>query len=279
MKYLIAFILVIFSVSILAEPIPFDPGRGLVEIDVVVDGHAYGKFGIDTGADRLYIDKVFGKNNYLVFKKSQPQRKIVGLEGDSEAGSISVRSLKISDDETLYNLEATAVDLRSLIKDTTGGVPDGLIGLQILSRFYVSVDYPNKTLELLSFEPSFILERQYYEIPFNQYQHLILVDVTFENNITAPMILDYCASFTTIDKSFADKIDLDSDYSGRQNVSFMALSEDIISTNVPVVVKDYSEFKKSVPRAEFAGILGASYLYQHKITVDYKRKKIYIHKK
>jgi len=277
MKILL-FLISFLPFTIWAQAISFDPQRGLVEVKVILDGQVKGTFGIDTGADRLYIDKTFAQENQLTFRQPIPQRKIVGLEGTSKAYAVSLRSLRIGGDISLYNLRATAIDIRQLVNDSTGNIPDGLIGYEILRRFYVKVNYPQRKMELLSFEPDFLRGKRYFTIPFKQYQHLILVNVTFPNDMTASMILDYCASQTTINSSLAKKLGINSEKSENVIVSEMTLGESVTSKNVPVLIRDYPQFKKSVARAQFDGVLGYSFLSHYVITVDYKRHRIYVHK-
>ena len=270
----LSFIIIICLASLLkAESIHFDPMRGLVEVDVVINGHAKGKFGIDTGADFLYIDKTFVKNNNLKLENKRPRRSVTGVDGSSEVYAFNLRSLKIGD-ERLYNLDASVIDMSKIINDQRRGIPDGLIGYDVLQRFYITVDYPNRSLELDMSEPSFIKKSKLDMVPFKFKRHFILVDVTLNDSITVPMILDYCASQVFISNSLAKRLGINSK---RDNISKVSLDDKVITKNVNTVVVDYTKLKKGLKGVEFEGILGASFLYRHKITVDYKRKRIYKH--
>jgi len=264
------------ALTVIGVEIPFDPARGLVEVPVIIDGHAKGTFGIDTGADRLYIDSAFARKNKLTFVRSTPQRPVVGIDGSSEASFVNIRSLRIGE-ETLYNRQATAIGIGSVVKDKRLGYPDGLIGYNILRRFYVTVDYPARTLRLQMGEPDFLNNGKYRILRFSTFRHLILVDVTFNDSVTATLILDYCASYTSLSKSLARRIGLPLVKSKRQEVGTMDIGGIVNSANVPVVITDFSQFKKSLKGSKFEGILGASFLYKYKMTVDYKRKRIYVH--
>jgi len=246
---------------------------------VTIDGHVKGTFGIDTGADRLYIDSIFARKNKLTFVRSTPQRPVVGIDGSSGASFVDVRSLRIGK-ETLYNLQATAISMDRIIKDKHLGYPDGLLGHDILRRFYVTVDYPARTLKLEMGQPDFLKnkkEKAYRTIRFSTLRHLILVDVTLDDSVTVPMILDYCASYTSLSKPLAHRLGLDPIKDKRQTIATMSIGGKVKSSNVPVVVADLSHFKNSLKGANFEGIVGASFLYQHKLTIDYKGKRIYIH--
>ena len=267
------------ALTAFGEVIPFDPVRGLVEVEVIIDGRVKGTFGIDTGADRLYVDSAFARRHSLTFLRSPPQRPVVGIDGSSEASFIDIRSLRIGK-ETLYNLRATAINMDRIIKDKRLGYPDGLIGHDVLQRFYVTVDYPARTLRLQMGQPDFMKagkDSSYRTIRFSTHRHLILVDVTLDDSVTVPMILDYCASYTSLSKSLARQLGLDLKEDKRQIVATMSIGDIVTSKKVPAVVADLSQFKKSLRGAEFEGIVGASFLYRYKFTIDYKGKRIYVH--
>ena len=156
MKWAGFFILITFlCVNAWTGPMPFDPSRGLVEVEVTIDGMAEGAFGIDTGADRLYIDDGFVAEHNLTIRPLSGKSRVAGLGGTSEAQAVTIRSLRVGQDETLYNLKATSVDMSALANNSTVGHPDGLIGHDVLRRFFVTVDYPGRSMELASAVPDF----------------------------------------------------------------------------------------------------------------------------
>ncbi|MBU8932688.1 MAG: retropepsin-like domain-containing protein [candidate division Zixibacteria bacterium] len=259
-----------------AGVVPFDPMRGLVEIDVTIDGRFKGKFGVDTGADRIYIDREFAKKNGLKVGSGQPQRPVAGAMGSSEAWSVSFRSLEMAG-ERLYNLDATAIDMAAFIPDDKWGRPDGLIGYDLLQRFYVTVDYPHRELDLQMSEPVSLRKDSLDMVSFRNKRHLILVDVTLNDSIKVPMILDYCASQVFVSPDLARMLGMNPDKERRGILKRVSLSDKIVSLDVPVVVSDYTNLKKGLRGIEFEGILGAGFLFQHKITIDYKRNRIYRH--
>ena len=204
MKYVLptALLLVISAVAV---EIPFDPRRGLVEVEVLLDGRVRGSFGIDTGADGIYIDRGFARKNKLTFVGGTRERGVVGLQGRSEAETVKLRSLQVGD-ERLYNLKPVAIDMGALISDRSIGHPDGLLGYDALRRFYITVDYPRRQLTMRMEEPDFLQDRAFVAIPFSVKGHLALVDVTFNEEVTRPMILDYCASHTSISPGLARRL-------------------------------------------------------------------------
>lgn len=271
---LFGLLLAILAAGVWATTIPFDPMRGLVEVPVVLDGHVEGVFGIDTGADHLYIDREFARKNDLRLSNAAPQRDVVGVEGRSKVTMISLRSIEVAD-ERLYNQKAMGIDIAALTGDDRYGNPDGLIGYNILKRFWVTVDYPNHELTLQTRTPRFLSGKRYSEVEFDQYKHMILVEVTFNDETTVPMILDYCASFTTLSPKLAEELELSTKEREIQRVAKVQMGE-AVTENCAVTVADFSQLRRSAPRAKFEGILGGTFLFRHKITVDYRLDKVYV---
>ncbi len=273
----ISLLVVCLVLNSLAAAIPFNPIRGLVEADVIIDGRIKGKFGIDTGADHLYIDKTFASRNGLKVGEGAPQRGVTGADGVSDASTLNFRSLEIGG-QRLYNLTATAIDMNALIADKRFGLPDGLIGYEILQRFYVTVDYPQQKMELQMSQPSFLRTGNFDIVPFETKRHFIMVDVTFDDSITVPMVLDYCASQVFVSPALAKRLGMNTQGQRRTRVRKVTLDNKITTNNVVIYKSNFSRLLKQLRGVRFDGILGAGFLYQHKITIDYKRNRILRHK-
>ncbi len=258
-----------------AEPVLFDPSRGIVEVPVTINGAVTGKFGIDTGADRLYVDKTFATKNNLPIRK-RTERVVVGIDGKSETSAIDLRSFEFADN-SLHDITGTVIDMGALIKDKRFGHPDGLIGYELLQRCYVTVDYHNKLLNLQMEEPDFLEEKSFATIPFDIRYHFILVNALLNDSVEARFILDYCASFTTITQEIADALGLDPKAPNGNVIETFSVDDKLTSSNVRVLVSDLSNLKKRVGEIDIDGMLGANMLFRHKITVDYKRERLYIH--
>lgn len=273
----IIIILLLSGIDISAKPIPFDPSRGLVKIDVVIDGHIQGKFGIDTGADRLYMDKTFAEKNGIDVLRAPAQRNIQSVDGSTKAYAASLKSFSLSDNAVLKNISATVVDMKKLTNNASDLVLDGLIGNRILRQFYVSIDYPGHLLELSTQQPRFLSGNQYSTIDYSRYRDYIIVDVVINNKMTVPMLFDYCSSHTVLSPELAEELELEIPENKRVELASIRLG-DKESKDVKTVVRDLTSLKKSTPRAQFQGIIGATFLNAFRITVDYKKKKIYIQK-
>lgn len=261
--------------DMIAGSITFDPQRGIVEVPVTLNGRVKGTFGIDTGADHLYVDCEFAERNRLQRGASPPQRAVVGVDGTSEASVISLRSLRVAD-ESVHNLRAVVIDMDRMLGGEEVAHPDGLIGLDVLRRFYITIDFPRREFTLQTNRPNFLDTEGHEEIPFERQRHLITVDVVLNEGHVVPMFLDYCASYTSISQSLAERLGLDASQP-HHRIETIRIGQRTFTEDVAVTVTDFSRFRTAVVDSEFEGILGASFLYSHKITIDYKRGRVFVH--
>ncbi len=262
--------------TVWAGTIRFDPMHGLVEVDVVIDGHAKGRFGIDTGADLFYIDRGWAKRNQINVTDGPPQRGAVSVGGESGARMVPVRSLEIGD-ERLYNLTGVAIDMAALVANPKATPPDGLIGYDLLRRFFVTVDYPNRQMTLQSSQPDFLGRGGYETVPFEIAHHLIIVSVTIDDSVTVPMALDYCATHVLISPSLAARLGFDAD-AEQVTIPKVSMGGKITTEQVAAGIDDLSALRNRLGEDAFEGLIGGSFLYPHKITIDYGRDRIYLHR-
>jgi predicted aspartyl protease len=260
----------------LATTLPFDPSRGLVEIGITINGKIQGRFGIDTGADRLYLNRTFAIQNGLIPNQIPSRGKANGLTGSSMIQNVGLGSFKIGDEATLMNIPAAVIDLESMTQNVAGGVPDGLIGFDVLKQFYITVDYPAHSIELRTDAPRYLDGRAYHTVPFRAYRHLIVVDATINGNPVS-MVLDYCASHTIISPELAGRLGL----TGTGAESFVtiksaSLGEDMESGNFLAAVMSLDEYRRAVPDTRIEGLLGGTFLQTHVVTIDYGKHCLYI---
>lgn len=266
--------LVLFAVSLglpaKTARFPFDPSRGLVEVEATLNGALVGRFGLDTGADLLYIDRDFALRAGVLVPENQPGKIVRGISGQSQVASVQVRSFAIGD-ERIYNVPVEIIDLKAL-SGIKSNPPDGLIGYEALRRFYVTVDYPNQKIELFTFEPRHD-PNSVISVPFDQVGHLIVVKCEIDGK-SMNMFLDYCASHTLLTPEALKKL-------GRQQTENQALEKislgQIEVSDIPFVVRTLDNLAD--PRVvKLDGILGYSFLRRFRITVDYGRKQLLFHR-
>ncbi len=255
----------------------FDPSRGLVELEATVNGYLTGRFGLDTGADRFYLDREFAKRARIAISEDDKTRIVRGIDGDSRVGYATLRSFDIQG-ERIYNVPVDVIDLNSL----SGGdwkAPDGLIGYSALRRFYITVDYPNKKFDLYTHELNYSAE-EVIGIPFDLQGHLIVVNVSINGSKPLRFFLDYCASMTIISPDALARVGQSfptGDYSVAGEMKIVGENE-IITHNVTFYARSFSDLGKSYNFTGIDGILGYSFLASHKITVDYRRELLLFHR-
>ena len=276
LSFMAIFSLMTTASAIASTTVPFDPSGGLVVVEVIIDGSVKGRFGIDTGADFLYIDRKFARNHDLKFTQSTATRGVVGLQGGDTPSLVSVSSLQVGD-ESVDDIRALAIDMSAFVSDSAAILPDGLIGSDILSNFYVTIDYPNATLELSRSKPDFMRGQNYNRVPFHLYKSHIIVETRVNDHKGILMLFDYCASVSTISPQTAERMGLPIDEESVYRID-MLIDDELKTDNVVTVTRDMTPLKKAMPRAKFEGILGASFLRDHKVTIDYALKMIYVHK-
>ncbi len=268
--------LVLSAIGVFAAILPFDPSRGLVEIPVVINGKITGKFGIDTGADKLYIDKTFAEKNGLHATDVQVEHRVIGVDGASSSVVMSLRSLEIQDLPTLTDLPATLIDMKALNISASGNHPDGLLGFDVLSRFFVTVNYPEHTIELRTVEPRSLSGKPQLVIPYAPANHLIIVNVSVNGLPAVPMILDYCANFTTITTALANKLGFATTNDTYVTLDTVIMADAVKSTGVKAVVTDLNTYRTTLGLPRLEGILGGTFLGTHVVTIDYAHSVIYV---
>jgi hypothetical protein len=274
MKRSLLLFVLLFTATVFAAS-PFQADRGLVEIPVTLNGVAKGTFGIDTGADRLYIDKSFAVDNGLMQSAGPAKHQVAGLDGTTGGRNLAVRSIEFGG-ERLLNVNAVVVDLNALTYGHDDDHPDGLIGYDILERTYLTIDFPARELEARFDRPDFLTAGTCPSVRFHLFNHLIIVDVTFPDRVVRPMILDYGSSVTWLSDKVAQELGLsDGSPDEFQQVDSLSLGGVISTGPVVVGVRNLDAYLRSLPGLEVDGILGASFLYCHRITVNYRQNEIY----
>ena len=112
-------------------------------------------------------------------------------------------------------------------------------------------------------------------VPFNLYDHLILVEVTINGSKPVSMILDYCASYTSITPELAERLELNSTNGSLSVLKEVKIGDGATGRNIQAVVTDLGSITYKQRGLDIEGIIGTSFLFQHKITVDYTRQRIY----
>jgi len=115
--------------------------RGHLVTDVYVDGQGPFSFVIDTASSRSLIYEHLRKQ--LGLTQSQPERmKIYGINDIADIMPVKPGELRIAG-------EAVRGLTLGVVPDSSGAGPDGILGLDILSRYFVVLDRGAMRLKLL----------------------------------------------------------------------------------------------------------------------------------
>jgi len=259
-----------------AAVVPFDIDRGIVVLDVVINNNVTGRFGLDTGADRLYVDRSFAIEHDLLRDEAPTRGVVVSVDGKSKSQVITLRSLKIGDDPTMPNVSVTLLDMDSLGGGRKPQTPDGLLGYDFLHNFYVTVDYPAGKIELRSDAPHYLDGRAYHTVPFTLLGHLIMVDVRLPNGLVRKMALDYCSSHTLISTTLAAELGLPQTRGAKTSLGEINIGDAFSARNVVAEVAVLGMYGRGTPQSEIAGILGGNVLKLLAVTIDYHKRCLYV---
>lgn len=269
------FILIVFVIhlatgaAVFAEPIPFSLKRGIPEFEVIINDSIKATFAIDTGADQVYIDKTFAEKHGLLSGGKMPMRPAAGINKKVEAFQIFLRSLKVGETkQTIVN--AVVIDLPVIIKDTSKGLPDGVLGYSFLKNHRVLFSYIDSYFDFFTLDPDSIVKK-YASIPIVLNRHLIVVNTTINDSIDAKMILDTGASHSIMSPSLAQKLKANDS----TVVNQIKLDGRVTTAKLRFLIRDISTITASA-KNEFDGVLGTSFLSGRQFIIDYKNSQLLI---
>ncbi len=256
---------IIIAVSVHTAPIPFSLKRGIPEIEVVINDSVKATFAIDTGADHIYIDKTFAEKNGLLSNGKMPMRPTVGIEGKVEAFQISLRKLEIGEVKQSA-VRAVAIDLRDIIKDTSKGLPDGVLGYAFLKNYKTLLDYHDL---LVSFNITDSVDTSKYmksSVSITPDKHLILLNTGINWRTVVRLILDTGSSISILDSIFVEEATI-SDLT-----SVLVKVDEVSDRKTEFIIKDISSVANTILGMRTSGILGTTFLRDQTIIIDYEKK-------
>ena len=252
-----------------SEPISFSLKRGVPEIQVTINDSIRASFIIDTGADQVYIDKTFADRHGLLSGGKLAMRGVTGITEKVEAYQVFLRSLSIG--EIKQNVVNTVViDLPVIIKDTSRGLPDGVLGFSFLRGHKVNLNYRDATLTLLDVADSVSEKFNFVQIPFVLNRHLIVVNATINDSFDVKLILDTGASYSLLSPQLFQRLKIND----TTMVQKIKLDSKLIASNVRILVRDISKVVNLQQDNEISGILGTTFLQGRQLTIDYKNNEL-----
>ncbi len=263
-------ILLNLAVSIFSETIPFSLKRGIPQIEIIINDSVKATFAIDTGADQVYVDKTFAEKHGLLSGGKMPVRPVAGMEQKAEAFQVFLRSMKVGElKQTIVG--AVVIDLPLMLKDTSSGLPDGVLGYSFLKSRKLLLNYIDSTVEF-SLSDSVLSETKTAQVPFVLNRHLIIVNTEINDSVDAKMILDTGASWSIFSPALAKRLNVQDS----AEIPKIRLDGRVTTANAKIVVRDISDISASVKNDEINGILGTSYLMGRRLIIDYPNNQLIV---
>ncbi len=266
--------------------IPFEYLGNEIVIAARINDLPEGKFVVDTGASQTVIDT----------KMAQSIGPLTSSTFNVTAGSKSV-SLNYTKIDKLKLADVNVENVAALVKDLSsfsgaiGQRPAGLIGANVLRRFFVTIDYQNKKLVLA--DPSTAsVPSGARTIPTSPVfgASALVVAGKIDNKQEVNFLVDTGAAFNNLPRSLAGKLDtgpvlpvgqifgLDGKSIDIGAVKFNSLEISSLKVQEPVFViqPDKSVATGGLFSARAMGTLGNPFWSRAKLCVDYRNERLII---
>jgi predicted aspartyl protease len=121
------------------------PSKPLVLVRAVVDGRGSYEFALDTGASMTIISPGMAAGLGIKGVPIPPITTGGGHKAEASVGNLG--SIAIGGSR-LENFQVLIADIFSMLNRVTGASLDGIVGYNFLKEFVVTIDYPNRVLQL-----------------------------------------------------------------------------------------------------------------------------------
>lgn len=263
--------LLLLPLRISAQTMSFDPSRGLVEVDVMLNDSIPATFALDTGADWLMLGLDFAMQHRLLDSMPLRPAHIVGLAGQTRAARFELESLTLGG-LRLQKVPAAVLDLWMLNSNNTIAPPDGVLGYELLHQYAVTIDPSDSTVTFSEhYEPR---ERE-IALPFCEQYHLVPITVTYADSLELVFILDLGSTHTLLSESVIATLDLSVSPGGNTVLRDCRLGGMAVDS-LRVKQIDLAPYQQEIPRLRIDGILGWSFLQHYRVTIDYRASRAWL---
>jgi hypothetical protein len=257
------------------DAVPLSVRNGYVFVPVEINRRVDALFFLDTGAGRVYLDSAFADSANLEATRLYPRPRIFRDFTTYIRHRVRLEELTI-DDHRFTNVDITLVRTDTVVFGERIR-PPGVIGYPLLRDFFVTIDGPGQNMRLDERKPRF-LDQVAKPIAFHDYWQMIIVPVSVGTSGRLSMIVDYGSPDSYLVPAAARRFGLTSGPDSLVTLSDVRLLPDIPGVDIPVRILPEKEYRGANRRANFDGVLGISYLSQHKITIDYGNKILYLYR-
>lgn len=253
--------------------VPFDYSRGLVEVAVTVNDSVKGVFALDTGADRLYVDKGFAMQAELAYDNAPSQRPVQGFSGADAPWYVGLHTLAIGPEMYYELLAATAINFDKL-SPSEGGLPDGVLGHDFLNKYITTIDYPGRQVILRDTITAPDSGAAVWVVPMVHYRHYILVPVILNGADSSLFAFDIGTSNTSLPAEAAERIGLRLNDDGMYVVERIEIAGGPAIERLPVTVSPYQRLRQADPNLKISGVIGGNFLSRLQVTIDYPNSRL-----
>lgn len=244
-------------------------------------------FLVDTGAGLTAVSRELADE--IGLDGGEPI-EITGLGGPSAAYAIPLPALTVGT-FTLTDAHGIVLDLGPLREGLREGV-EGILGFSALSRYAVTFDFTNGTLELAENAEARVPGTGGARVPFRMVAGQVIVPVRVDGGVESGFVLDSGAWRTFLPPEVADRIDVpparrlpgipSSGVAGPvlQTEAFRVRSLSIGQLEVARPIVLAASATDSAARTAFQtvtrarGVLGADILRRFRLTVDFPRQEL-----
>lgn len=269
--------------------IPFQLVGRLIGLQARVDT-VQGTFFLDTGAERLLLNKSYFRGDYKLNSRSAyGSTGIIGGVWVKKVDTLFWDNLRI------FNTMANVLDL-SHIEQKRNTKVVGIIGYEVFKDFEVFLDYPNKMIILSKLgengerlEPEAFGEMPFDSVSFELSKHAIILEAKV-NAIPLSFNLDTGAELNLIDRRVNKKVlenfkilkRVNLKGAGKQSIETLAGLLFNLQCGVQpnygmrTLITNLDNLR-SIYGVDIQGVLGFEFLRPKRTVINYKKKKLFFY--
>ena len=237
-----------------------------------------GKYILDTGSPMLVLNK----------KIENVSTQIGGFSKDCDSEIVAVKKFEWAGMSN-KNIEAIAFDMSGLVK-SLGIEVQGLIGQNLFKNYELLIDIENKKIQLFNPKKSTLHKTSKYsqKINFSLEHHIPVITVKIDGK-KYRFGIDTGAEVNVISRDLKEKFEkkLLHNFQVNNLHGIDGISQKVVSANLSnfkIKKRNFSNFNflfidftplQQGYELEIDGILGYPFLKENKISINYKKQKIY----
>ena len=258
-------------------PIAFRAMLNLIFTPLTINGQGPYNFVIDTGATQTVISERVATSQGF-----KPVATTI-MHGVGGVGKVESKMYKV-DELTIGDVKIKNLPVGTFTDPLVTQIADGIIGTATLSDFIVTINYPERQMELSRKPPAG------ESLPVWYFSNLLLLPVEVNGKFKGNFVIDTGAVTTVLSHSMAAKLGVTEDTPDAKvdvGIAGVGGTESVVLRVPEVMLKtdDNNEVfpqlvsidLKNISRmigTEIAGVLGYDFLSKYKVMLDYTKAEI-----